>query len=68
MQSLYMAMQVPGANVGDEDAVGEAVAGLPVGAGVVGAASPSMDTSALEATLVRYGFKCYLVLLGTYQL
>lgn len=57
MQSLYMAMQVPGANVGDEETVGEAVAGLPVGAGVVGAASPSMDTSALEATLVRYGFK-----------
>jgi len=48
-----MAMQESGANVGDEEAVGETVAGLLVGEGVVGATSPSMDTSALEAKLVR---------------
>ena len=53
VQSLYMAMQESGANVGDEEAVGEPVAGLLVGEGVVGATSPSMDTSALEAKLVR---------------
>ena len=46
-----MAMHEPGANVGDKETVGEAVTGLPVGAGVVGAASPSMDTSALEGTV-----------------